>query len=601
MRETGESRLTKNKTVILLLIILLTLLWFVGEILVSYHWMKVNRYPVQVRNLRYTDTVTDAGFKMVVLSDLHDHEFGKDNEKLIRCVKEQDPKMIILDGDMLNEDSKSDKVPVRLVKGLAQIAPVYYALGNHELDYIGTAEGKKMQKHPENSELVKDLTDAGACVLEEGYRDVEIGGCKVRIGGMYEYAFALDGDNSAENLTGDVRDFLEEFQNTYRYKIMLCHRPDSFVFGDASDYWKIDLVISGHDHGGQVVIPFKGGLYGGDQGWFPPYVHGLYRTGKIRLFVTSGLSSEKQMLPRWNNRPEIAVLKVHGSDGESSKKMDRKTDRRDFTERNIRMKKLKVFSVILLLVSIGAFVAFQGYTKMIQDKKPPVVSCDSSELKVPVNAKEKNLLKGVTAKDNRSGDVSNTLVVENMSEFTDNGKRTVTYAAVDKSMNVGRAERTLVYEDYEPPVFHMTGSLCYAAGETVDVSSKITADSVLDGDLTSNIKYSLEKTVNTQAAGEYPIEFRVMDSGGNTVYLKTQISISDKSYAGIDVKLKDYLIYLSVGDAFDPNAYFDSADKEGELTVQSNVNTAKAGSYYVDYIVNAGAISGKSRLVVVVQ
>ena len=85
--------------------------------------------------------------------------------------------LIILDGDMLNEDSKSDEVLVRLVKGLAEIAPVYYALGNHELDYIGTAEGKKMQKHPENSELVKDLTDAGACVLEEGYRDVEIGGC----------------------------------------------------------------------------------------------------------------------------------------------------------------------------------------------------------------------------------------------------------------------------------------------------------------------------------------------------------------------------------------------------------------------------------------
>ena len=274
-------------------------------------WNVKRFVQISVRNLPYTDTVTDAGFKMVVISDLHDHEFGKDNEKLIRCVKEQDPEMIILDGDMLNEDSKSDEVPVRLVKGLAEIASVYYALGNHELDYIGTAEGKKMQKHPENSELVKDLTDAGACVLEEGYRDVEIGGCKVRIGGMYEYAFALDGDNSAENLTGDVWDFLEEFQNTDRYKIMLCHRPDSFVFGDASDYWKIDLVISGHDHGGQVVIPFKGGLYGGDQGWFPPYVHGLYRTGRIRLFVTSGLSSEKQKLPRWNNRPEIAVLNVH--------------------------------------------------------------------------------------------------------------------------------------------------------------------------------------------------------------------------------------------------------------------------------------------------
>lgn len=265
------------------------------------------------------------------------------------------------------------------------------------------------------------------------------------------------------------------------------------------------------------------------------------------------------------------------------------------------MKKLKVFSVILLIVSIGAFVAFQGYMRMIQDKKPPVVTCDSSELNVSVEATEQDLLKGVKATDNRSGDVSDTLVVENMSEFTEDGKRTVTYAAVDKSMNVGRAERTLVYEDYSPPVFHMTGSLCFTAGDTVDVSSKITAESVLDGDLTSNIKYSLEKTVDTQVAGEYPIEFRVMDSGGNTVYLKTQISITDKSYAGIRVNLKDYLIYLSVGEAFDPNAYFDAADKEGELTVQSNVNTAEAGSYYVDYIVNAGALSGKSRLVVIVQ
>lgn len=326
MKKTGESRLIKRKAAIVFLVIIVILVWIIGEMVVSYHWIKVEKYSVTVKDSPGMDLVTDSGFRMVVISDLHDHEFGSNNERLVQDIKKQKPQMIILDGDILNEDSKSAQVPVTLVKSLTKIAPVYYALGNHELDYIGTAEGKKMQKHPENSELVKDLTDAGACVLEEGYRDVEIGGCKVRIGGMYEYAFALDGDNSAENLTGDVRDFLEEFQNTDRYKIMLCHRPDSFVFGDASDYWKIDLVISGHDHGGQVVIPFKGGLYGGDQGWFPPYVHGLYRTGKIRLFVTSGLSSEKQMLPRWNNRPEIAVLKVHGSDGESSKKMDRKTE-----------------------------------------------------------------------------------------------------------------------------------------------------------------------------------------------------------------------------------------------------------------------------------
>lgn len=265
------------------------------------------------------------------------------------------------------------------------------------------------------------------------------------------------------------------------------------------------------------------------------------------------------------------------------------------------MKKLKIFSVILLLVSIGAFVAFQGYRRVVQDNKPPVVTCDSEELKVSVEAEEEDLLKGVTAKDNRSGDVTDSIVIESLSAFTEEGTRIITYAAVDKSMNVGRCERTLVYEDYEPPVFHMTGSLCYSAGESIDILSCITADSVLDGDLTSNIKYSLEKTVNTMAAGEYPVEFRVMDSGGNTVYLKTQISISEKNYSGIHVSLSDYLIYLSVGDGFDPAAYYVGADREGTLTIQSNVNTAEAGTYYADYIVNAATTNGKSRLVVVVQ
>lgn len=310
MKKTGESRLIKCKAAIVFLVIIVILVWIIGEMVVSYHWIKVEKYPVTVKNLPGMDLVTDSGFRMVVISDLHDHEFGSNNERLVQDIKKQKPQMIILDGDILNEDSKSAQVPVTLVKSLTKIAPVYYALGNHELDYIGNTEGKEMKNHPLDSEFVRKLTDADVCVLENGYQDVEIDGCKVRIGGMYSYAFALDGDNSAENLTGDVRDFLEDFQNTDRYKIMLCHRPDSFVFGDASNYWNVDLVISGHDHGGQVILPFLGGLYGGDQGWFPSYVHGIYPIGKMEIFVTSGLSSERQMLPRWNNRPEIAVLQV---------------------------------------------------------------------------------------------------------------------------------------------------------------------------------------------------------------------------------------------------------------------------------------------------
>lgn len=265
------------------------------------------------------------------------------------------------------------------------------------------------------------------------------------------------------------------------------------------------------------------------------------------------------------------------------------------------MKKLKVFSVLLLLVSTAAFILFQMYSKVVRDNTPPVVTCDTPEITVPIDADEKDLLKGVTAKDRRSGDVTDTIVIESLSAFTDEGTRIITYAAVDKSMNVGRCERTLVYKDYEPPVFHMSSPLCFAEGTTVDILEGISAESTMDGSLSSNIKYSLEKTVDTMTAGNYPVEFRVMDSGGRTVYLKTDIEIYDREYAGIDVELNDYLVYIPKGSEFKPKSYFKKADREGELVVKSHVDTDKEGTYYVDYVVKGTAISGKSRLVVVVQ
>ena len=125
----------------------------------------------------------------------------------------------------------------------------------------------------------------------------------MRLGGLYDYAFGLNGNNDALAAPNDTLSFLKDFQNTDRMKIMLSHRPDSFIFGDASKVWDVDLVISGHNHGGQVVIPFFGGLYGGDQGWFPEYIHGMYQKDNILLFETSGLGSDKQKLPRFNNPP----------------------------------------------------------------------------------------------------------------------------------------------------------------------------------------------------------------------------------------------------------------------------------------------------------
>lgn len=287
----------KKKILILLFVFTAALVVYAAASL----WISYNLLTVE----DYTVTLGQEGkeLKAVVIGDLHDHEFGEENQELAEKISEIEPDLILMDGDMLNSDSESARVPVTLIQKLKDVAPIYYALGNHEEDYI--ARG--------NEELIQELTDAGAVVLDQEYVDLEAGGVEIRLSGLYAYAFGTDpksGYNEADDAPADVREFLEEFQDTDRVKIMMSHRPDSFVFGDTSQVWDVDLVVSAHDHGGQVVVPFLGGLYGGDQGWFPDYVHGLYQKDKIQLFVTSGLGSNKKALPRFNNPPEIAVLHI---------------------------------------------------------------------------------------------------------------------------------------------------------------------------------------------------------------------------------------------------------------------------------------------------
>ena len=267
------------------------------------------------------------------------------------------------------------------------------------------------------------------------------------------------------------------------------------------------------------------------------------------------------------------------------------------------MKKFRVFSIILLMLSTAAFVVFQVYIRQVQDTVPPVVTCDSEEITVDVEAPEEELFKGVQAMDKRCGDVSDTLVIEKMSGFTEEGTRVITYAAVDESKNVGRCERILKYEGYKPPKFDLEAPLCFPVGRKMIVAEHIRANSVLDGDLSDNIKYTLEESINTMEEGVYPIEFRVMDSGGKNVYLLTEIEVYGREYMGIGVELKDYLVYAKKGKKFNASKYYKGTDYAGEvsLEIDSNVNVNKEGVYQVDYIVSNGALKGKSRLLVVVQ
>ena len=264
------------------------------EIYISYNSLEAEEYTIS------SDRI-NSEVKLALISDLHDHTFGEKNEELVQMLKEQEPDLILMAGDMINDISKDSHVAVELIEQVKDIAPVYYSLGNQEEDYIGRG----------TSDLLNELKDAGAIVLDESYQDIQVNGNAIRLGGMYDYAFALDGNNTTtkESMRPSLYQFLTDFQDTDSYRLMMAHRPDSFIFGDAAKTWEIDLVVSGHNHGGQVVLPFLGGIYGGDQGWFPKYVDGVHHFKKVKnMVITRGLGSGEEKLPRFNNKPEVVMI-----------------------------------------------------------------------------------------------------------------------------------------------------------------------------------------------------------------------------------------------------------------------------------------------------
>lgn len=276
---------------ILVIILFILILACLASIWVSYNWLTVTHFTVRSSKI-------SEPFRIVLVSDLHEHQFGRDNEKLAVKIREQSPDLIIIDGDMINGDSENADTAVELVRALKETAPVYYSFGNHEYSYMEAG----------HEDLTEELEAAGAVVLNYQSIDIDVKGNPVRLGGLYEYGFETGMQSEEENERAIP--YLEEYADTDRYLIMCAHRPESFYPWDMADQWGIDLVLSGHLHGGQVIIPGVGGLYNSLDGFFPKFDYGQYKLGDSDMVITRGLGSNPKMLPRFNNPPEIAVVEV---------------------------------------------------------------------------------------------------------------------------------------------------------------------------------------------------------------------------------------------------------------------------------------------------
>lgn len=207
---------------------------------------------------------------------------------------------------------------------------------------------------------------------------------------------------------------------------------------------------------------------------------------------------------------------------------------------------MKRFRIIWTAVVALVTLAFAGYRiNEIRkaDSSGPVFSCEEEKLEVSIHDEEEVLLQGITAFDKKDGDVTDSILVEKLSNFYDGGKRTATYAAFDSDNHVTELERELIYTDYTSPRFSLNGSLRFRAGETVNVDQIVQAEDCLDGDISSKVKILMDSVINNRVTGLYQIQYEVTNSAGDTVRLPIEIEIYQPETGEVDLYLSQYLLY----------------------------------------------------------
>ncbi len=225
------------------------------------------------------------GFRVVQLSDLHGMEFGRDNRRLVEAVREAKPDLIALTGDMITEREDIPTVRV-LCAQLTRIAPCYFVSGNHDV-------GSRAYQ-----ELCAALEESGVTVLSNEYLPLTRGDDRIVLCGV-EDPNALAGMPRPKKV---VRSLRAEYPEDY--VLLLGHRND---FADKYPSLDVDLILSGHGHGGVVRLPFVGGVLGNNGELFPEYDAGVYHTYCYDMVISRGLGGVKAV-PRFLNPPHIPII-----------------------------------------------------------------------------------------------------------------------------------------------------------------------------------------------------------------------------------------------------------------------------------------------------
>ena len=279
---------TKKKFIVLAAIVAILILLII--------WIAYGNTDLEIYkyNVKSEDIPSEFdNFRIVQISDLHNAEFGENNEKLLLMLKQADADIIAITGDMIDSRNTDVDVAISFAQKAVNIAPVYYVNGNHESRVLGEYE-----------KLKQGLTDTGVTILENSSADITIGDEAITLIGINDPTFRMElvDDTMEQNIAHQLVSVISDNDN---YKVLLAHRPEYFdVYAE-----NVDLVLSGHAHGGQFRIPFIGGLVAPGQGFFPEYYEGSHIKENTEMIVSRGIGNS--IIPfRINNKPEIIVAEL---------------------------------------------------------------------------------------------------------------------------------------------------------------------------------------------------------------------------------------------------------------------------------------------------
>ncbi len=264
---------------------------------------------LQVTHLNFKDDKLNGNVKIIHISDLHQKSFGRDNSVLLNRMKNEKPDLIFVTGDLVSFSDENMKIldddseeryyhnlqyVIDVLKDFVKISPVYFSLGNHEKVF------EKFDLCMENFKRV--VENLGVVLLINEIDVANIRGSQINILGV-ENSYYQD---------IKVNDLIKQFQKKQGLKIILDHYPTNFALNGKFSYanYDVDYVFSGHEHGGQVRLPFVGGLVSHEEGFFPRYSEGVHTKNGTTLIISRGLGNSSVPI-RLFNRPQLIVVDIN--------------------------------------------------------------------------------------------------------------------------------------------------------------------------------------------------------------------------------------------------------------------------------------------------